>query len=92
LYIKEEKFVVHLIEKYIQHREGLPLLDEEDPLKDLSHLTEQEKVHRKEEEKKKDEEEKKRHDEEEKKATDAYTALDELGKIKHDWSKKISLV
>lgn len=67
-------------------------MDEENPLKVHSHLTEQEKAHRKEEEKKKDEEEKKKNDEEEKKATDAYTALDELGKIKHDWSKKLQLV
>jgi len=59
LYIQEEKFVVHLIEKYIEHRKDLPWLDEEDPLKDWSHLTEQEKANRIEEEKKKDEEEKK---------------------------------
>jgi hypothetical protein len=52
LYISDEKFVVNLIEKYLEYREGLPLLDEENPLKDWSHLTEQEKNNRIEEEKK----------------------------------------
>jgi len=39
LYIEEEKIVVDLIEGYIKHRDPLPLLDEENPLKDWSNLT-----------------------------------------------------
>jgi len=45
--------VVTLIEEYIKHRDTLPLLDEEKPVKDLSILTEEEKKKREEEEKKK---------------------------------------
>lgn len=59
LYIQDENIVVDLIENYLKHREGLPLLDEENPLKDWSHLTEEEKKKREEEEKKHNEEEKK---------------------------------
>ena len=92
LYISEEKFVANLIEKYIEHRSHLPLLDEENPMKDWSHLTEVEKNNRKEEEKKAAEEEGKKNAEEEKKQLDAYNALDELGKIKFDWKKKLDTV
>lgn len=72
-----------MIENYLKHREGLPLLDEENPLKDWSNLTEEEKNKRLEEEKKKHEEEKKAKDEEEKKANDEFAKLDDLGKIQH---------
>lgn len=70
-----------MIEAFIKHRETLPLLDEENPLKDWSHLTEEEKKKREEEEKKRGEEEKKKRDEEEKKGNDEFAKLDELGKI-----------
>ena len=53
LYIETEMIVVTLIEEYIKHRDTLPLLDEEKPVKDLSILTEEEKKKREEEEKKK---------------------------------------
>ncbi len=89
LYISQEITVVHLVEKYLKHREGLPLLDEENPLKDWTHLTEEEKTKRKEEEKKHEEEEKKKHEEEEKKKEEEFKALDELGKIQHLQKKKL---
>lgn len=53
LYIENENIVVSLIEDYLKHREGLPLLAEELPKKDYSILTEEEKKKREEEEKKK---------------------------------------
>lgn len=81
LYIQDEKIVVDLIEEYLKHRDDLPLLDEENPLKDWSNLTEEEKTKRLEEEKKQQEEEKKKSDEEEKKAADEFGKLDDLGKI-----------
>ena len=58
---------MELIENYLKHREALPLLDEENPLKDWSNLTQEEKDKRLVEETKKKEEEKKQTDEEEKK-------------------------
>eukprot|EP00347_Sterkiella_histriomuscorum_P004984 403358342 len=92
LYIQEEKIVVDLIEAYMKHRENLPLLDEENPLKDWSNLTQEEKDKRLVEETKKKEEEKKKHDEEEKKQADEFAKLDELGKIQHKWKKKVNEV
>lgn len=92
LYIEHEKAVVSLIERYLKHREGLPLLDEENPMKDWTHLTEEEKKKRQEEDTKKGEEAKKAKDEEEKKETDKFNALDELGKIQYKWTKKVSEV
>lgn len=89
LYITDEKIIVDLIEDYLKHRNGLPLLDEENPAKDWSMLTEEEKKKRQEEENKKVEEEKKKDAEEEKKAADEYAKLDELGKIQHNWNKKV---
>ena len=88
LYIEHENIVVHLIEDYLKHREGLPLLEEELPKKDYSILTEEEKKKREEEENKKQEEEKKKSDEEEKKQADEFAKLDDLGKIQHTWTKK----
>ena len=81
LYIEQEKIVVDLIERYLKHREGLPLLDEENPMKDWSNLTEEERKKRQEEEGKKAEEAKKAKEEEEKKEADKFNALDELGKV-----------
>jgi hypothetical protein len=81
LYIEQEKVVVDLIEQYLKRREGLPLLEEENPQKDWSILTDEEKKKREEEEAKKNEEAKKAREEEEKKELDKFNALDELGKI-----------
>ena len=78
-----------LIENYLKRREELPLLDEENPLKDWSHLNEEEKKKREEEEKKKHEEEKKLKDEEEKKHNEEFAKLDEVGKIQSTWRKKV---
>jgi hypothetical protein len=89
LYIQDEKIVVDLISGYLKHREGLPILDEENPLKDWSNLTEEEKKKREEEEQKKKEEEKKAQDEEEKKHADEFAKLDDLGKIQATWAKKV---
>lgn len=92
LYILDEKIVVDLITSYLKHRDGLPILDEENPMKDWSNLTEEEKKKRQEEEDKKREEEKKKNDEEEKKQADEYAKLDELGKIQANWNKKVNEV
>ena len=88
LYIQDEKVVVDLIQEYLKHREGLPILDEENPMKDWSNLTEDEKTKRKEEEGKKAEEEKKKGEEEAKKEADEYAKLEDLGKIQANWNKK----
>lgn len=78
-----------VVEGYLKHRNYLPLLPEEDPNKDLRNLTAEELAARKV----KQEEEQKAiqaaKDEEEKKEQDAFNALDDLGKIQHDWKKKI---
>ena len=58
LSIQSENVVVNLIEDYLKHRESLPLLKEEDPSKDISNLTEEEKEARKTAEEAKKEEEK----------------------------------
>lgn len=92
LYILDEKIVVDLIAGYLQHRDHLPLLDEENPLKDWSHLTEEERKKREEEEAKKVEEEKKKNEEEEKKQADEYAKLDEVGKIQANWNKKVDAI
>ena len=42
LYIEDEKIVVDLISGYLKHREGLPILDEDNPMKNWSNLTEEE--------------------------------------------------
>lgn len=89
LYITDEKVVVDLIQDYLKHRDDLPLLDEDNPMKNWSNLTEEEKKKREEEEAKAKEEEKKKHEEEEKKQADEYAKLDELGKIQANWNKKI---
>ena len=65
------------------------MLDEENPLKDWSNLTQAEKDKRLEEEAKHKEEEKKQKDEEEKKENEEFAKLDDLGKIQHKWRKKV---
>jgi hypothetical protein len=81
LNVTNESYIAQLVESYLKHRETLPLLKEEDPSKNLSNLTPEERKARQEEEDKRKEEEVKVKDEEEKKETDAYNALDDLGKI-----------
>lgn len=81
LYILDEKIVVELIIDYLKHRDTLPLLDEEDPMKNLSNLTKEERDKRAEEEKKRQEEEKKKEEEEKKAEETKFAALDELGKV-----------
>lgn len=89
LYIMDEQIVVDLIVKYLKHRDDLPILDEDNPMKNWSNLTEEEKKKREEEEAKAKEEEKKAKDEEDKKEADEYAKLDDLGKIQHNWDKKV---
>lgn len=89
LYIQDEKIVVDLIEGYLKHRDTLPILDEDNPLKDWSNLNEEEKKKRQEEQDKKSEEEKKKGEEEKKKQDDEYAKLDDLGKIQSNWIKKV---
>lgn len=81
--------MVDLIEGYLKHREGLPLLDEENPLNDWSFLTEEEKAQRTEQQRKKAEEEEKAKAEEEKKAGEEFAKLDELGKVQHKWRGRV---
>ena len=57
LKVSDQTQIVQLVETYLNHRKHLPLLDEENPLKDWSILTEDEKKARTEEEAKKKEEE-----------------------------------
>lgn len=89
LYITDEQIVVDLVVKYLKNRDHLPILDEDNPMKNWSNLTEEEKKKREEEEAKAKEEEKKKKEEEEKKEADQFAALDDLGKIQHTWNKKV---
>jgi len=89
LYITDEQIVVDLIVKYLKYRDDLPILDEDNPMKNWTNLTEEEKKKREEEEAKQKEEEKKKHEEEEKKEADEFAKLDDLGKIQHTWNKKV---
>ena len=92
LAISNEHDLVELLEKYLAHRDKLPLLKEEDPSLDWSMLNEAEKENRlkaKEEEGKAEEAKKA---EETKASEDAYNALDELGKINADWAKKVQVI
>ena len=89
LYITDESIVVKLVRDYLDCRKDLPLLDEENPKKDWSNLNEEEIKKRKEDETKAQEEENKKVEEAKKVALDEYNKLDELGKIQHDWNKKV---
>jgi hypothetical protein len=92
LSVSNEHDLVSLIEKYLIHRDKLPVLPEEDPSLDWSHLTETEKEGR---QKTKEEEQKVNETkaaEEAKAGDDAYNALDELGKLNADWAKKVQVV
>lgn len=92
LNIADEKDLVGLFEKYLAHRDNLPLLKEEDPSLDWSHLTVAEKEGRQKAAEEKQAEEAKKQEEEKKAQDDAYNALDPLGKANADWNKKIDAV
>jgi len=92
LQIKDENTLVGLFEKFLAHRESLPLLKEEDPSLDWSHLTEAEKENREKEQADKLAEEAKAREDEEKAALDEYNAKDDLGKANADWEKKVTVV
>ena len=81
LNISEEIQAVKIIDRYLNHRKTLPLLEEEDPAKDYTHLTEEEKKHREETKAKSKEEETKKVEEEKKKKEDDFNKLDPLGKL-----------
>lgn len=89
LYITDESIVIKLVRDYLDSRKDLPLLDEENPKKDWSNLNEEEIKKRKEDEAKHQEEENKIHEAAKKAAEDEYNKLDELGKIQHNWNKKV---
>ena len=46
LNVTEEKVIVEILEAFFDHRKDLPLLDEENPMKDWSNLTAEEKMAR----------------------------------------------
>jgi hypothetical protein len=73
--------VVKIIERYLNHRRALPLLDEENPANDWTHLTEEEKKNREEAKVKSTDEKALAKVEEEKKSEAALAGLDPLGKI-----------
>ena len=92
LTIKDEKALVGLFEKYLAHRDSLPLLKEEDPSQDWTHLTQEEKDARTKAQEEKKAEEAKAKEDAEKASQDAYNALDDLGKANADWAKKVEIV
>lgn len=89
LCIADEGVLVPLFERYLKHRESLPLLAEEDKSKDVSNLTEEELKARTEAQTKAKEEETKAKEDEVKAKADAYTALSILEKHNHDWAKHV---
>ena len=93
LCVSDEKELVTLFTKYLEHREALrPLLPEEDPWRDWSHLTDEEKEKRtlaKEEEEKKATTAK---EEEEKTKQAAYDVLEPLGKANKKWEYEVDAV
>ena len=81
LYITDEQIVVDLIVKYLKNRDMLPILDEDNPMKNWTNLTEEERKKREEEDAKAKEEEAKKKEEENKKEAEEFAKLDDLGKI-----------
>jgi hypothetical protein len=92
LNIHNENVLVQLFEKYLKHRETLPILPEEDPMNDTTHLTPEEVKARGEAKAAVQEEEKKQKEEETKAKEDAYNALDDLHKANKDWEIKVEAV
>ena len=89
LYITDEQIVVDLIVKYLKHRDHLPILDEENPMKNWDNLTGEERKKREEEEAKAKEEEAKLKEAEAAKEKAEFDKLDDLGKIQSTWNKKV---
>jgi len=89
LNIKNEKVLVGLLEKFLDHRKDLPTPEEDDPSKKTEHLTEKEREERakvaEEEKKAKDAEEEAKTKEEE----TARNALSEEEKVNWDHRKII---
>ena len=92
LCISDEKELVTLFERYLEHREGLPLLPEEDPSKDWSHLTPEEKEAREKIAKEKADEEAKTKEADETAKKTAYDALNDLEKFNFDWAAKVEAI
>lgn len=90
--IKNENVLVNLFESYFKHRETCPILPEEDPMNDTTHLTPEEVKARGEAKAAVREEEKKQREEEAKAKEDAYNALDGLQKANKDWEIKVDTV
>jgi DNA-directed RNA polymerase len=89
LYITDEQIVVDLIVKYLKHRDHLPILDEDNPMKNWDNLTEEERKKREEEDAKAKEEETKLKEAEAAKEKEEFDKLDDLGKIQFTWNKKV---
>ena len=84
---KAEIEVVNLIDGYITHKNKFPILPEEDPANDWSHLTEEEKKKREEDKKTQVEAKAKAVADEEAKKQEEYAKLDAEGKMNHDIAK-----
>ena len=88
LHVADEIFVVKAIDQYLRFRDTIrPLLEEEDPANDTTHLTEEEKKHREEVKAQHAEERKKAEEEALAKEAEAVAAMDALGKIQHESDK-----
>lgn len=92
LELTNEMDLLKLFERYLKIREKLPLLPDEDPANDWSNLTPEEKEGRNKLKEEKATLAKTAKEEEEKTAQAAYDALDPMGKINADWSKKVDAV
>ena len=92
LCLSNEKALADMIEKYLIHREGLPLLEEEDPSRDWSHLTEEEKVGRRLQEQKKLEDANAEILNKSREEKRIYNYSDKYERFNIDWQKVISSV
>lgn len=87
--IESENVVVKLVDTYLNRRKGLPLLAEEDPKNDWTHLTEEEKAAR-EEAKKNTEDEKNQAEEEAKaKKQEEFESKNDVQKVQTQIHDKI---
>jgi len=92
LEITNEKQLLDLFERYLKSREKLPLLPEEDPANDWSHLTPEEKEGRTKAKDEKAAATKLAKEEEEKTAQATYDALEPMAKINADYAKKVDAI
>lgn len=89
LNITDEMMLISLFEKYLDHRESLPILPEEDPKRDWSILTEEELKKRNDD---KEIADKAKNDEKEAKVKakeEEYNKLEEHEKFNADWDVKV---